>query len=140
MNFSVRLLRKENSSMAEYNKWLQKAEDDIRWTQHSLEGAIWYGACFSAQQSAEKSLKAYLRFRSKPLRKIHDLAALIEDCIRIDPSFESLRTQATTLTLYYITTRYPMYEDFAAITETQARQALADARSIFEFVRDRVTP
>ena len=57
--------------MEEYKQWLNKAEDDLLWTKNSLNGKIWYGACFSAQQAAEKALKGYLISYEKPLRKIH---------------------------------------------------------------------
>ncbi len=121
MPFFVTFLGMEHSFMADYNLWLQKAEDDLRWTNHNLEGCIWYGASFTAQQAAEKALKAYLLFCGGPLRKIHDLVTLVDDCIGLDPSFESMRESASTLTAYYITTRYPIYEDLSAITEKQAR-------------------
>ncbi|MCL5429363.1 MAG: HEPN domain-containing protein [Chloroflexi bacterium] len=38
-------------------RWLARAEDDLDWTQASLKEGIYYSACFSAQQAAEKALK-----------------------------------------------------------------------------------
>jgi len=54
-------------------KWLVNAEDDIRWCEASLTGGVWHGACFSAQQSVEKALKAFLLSQGKTIHKIHDL-------------------------------------------------------------------
>jgi len=67
--------------MDEYKLWLQKAKEDLLWTANSLEGKIFYGACFTAHQATEKALKSFLLFHKKPLRKVHDLRALLEDCI-----------------------------------------------------------
>lgn len=55
--------------MEEYRLWLKKARNDLRWTKHNLETKEYSGACFSAQQAAEKSLKAYLLFKGKPFAK-----------------------------------------------------------------------
>ena len=41
--------------MATYKDWLIKASDDLKWTKHSIESKVWYGACFTSQQSAEKA-------------------------------------------------------------------------------------
>ena len=87
--------------------WLAKAEDDLRWTKANLNQSIYYGACFTAQQAAEKALKAYLLSRDHPARKIHDLGALVDLCVQLDASFESMREIALPLVDYYIQTRYP---------------------------------
>jgi len=124
--------------MEEFNTWLQKAQEDLKWTQHNLNGSIWYGACFTAQQVAEKSLKAYLLFHKIPLRKIHDLSALLEECIQINREFETLHSSVSTLASYYITTRYPVYEDLAQFSKDQAHSALQEATSIFSFVSKQI--
>lgn len=36
--------------MADYKSWLQIAKDDLRWTENSINGKVFYGACFSAQR------------------------------------------------------------------------------------------
>lgn len=54
---------REKYFMEEYKRWIGKAQDDLRWTKHNLNGAVYYGACFTAQQSAEKAFKGYLNFK-----------------------------------------------------------------------------
>jgi len=48
----------------EYILWWRKAKEDLKWTEANIREKIYYGACFSAQQSAEKALKAFLNIRS----------------------------------------------------------------------------
>ena len=124
--------------MEEYKQWLNKAEDDLLWTKNSLNGKIWYGACFSAQQAAEKALKGYLISYEKPLRKIHDLRALLEDCILIDKDFKSIRKDSISLNSYYVVTRYPAYEEIDKYTQEQAHEAYEHAVKVVEFVKSKL--
>lgn len=40
--------------------WFAQAEEDLLWAEASLREEVWRGACFAAQQAAEKALKAFL--------------------------------------------------------------------------------
>jgi len=40
--------------MEEYKDWIKKAKDDLNWTKHNIESKIYYGACFTSQQAAER--------------------------------------------------------------------------------------
>ena len=124
--------------MEEYKLWLQKAKEDLLWTVNSLEGKIFYGACFTAHQAAEKALKSFLLFRKKPLHKIHDLRALLENCIKIDKDFETLRESIITISPYYIETRYPIYEELASFNEKEAMEAYGLAGQVIEFVEKKI--
>ena len=64
-------------------------------------------ACFLAQQSAEKALKAYLFSRGAEEVWGHSVAELCKDAQTFDPSFNQLDTKAGPLDKYYIPTRYP---------------------------------
>ncbi|HNR29804.1 MAG TPA: HEPN domain-containing protein [Candidatus Hydrogenedentes bacterium] len=61
--------------------WIQKAEADY-WTvereSHARKNPNYDGACFHAQQCAEKYLKAMLHEMGVTLPKTHDLAALLD--------------------------------------------------------------
>ena len=124
--------------MEEYKDWVKKAKDDLNWTKHNFESKIYCGACFTAQQAAEKVLKGYLIFSGKPLRKIHDLAALIDDCIKINKEFNLLRKEAKILYSYYIESRYPDLGIFSKITEVQAKEAFKSAEKIIKFVEEKI--
>lgn len=127
----------DNKSIAQ--SWLEQAADDLRWCQSGVDGEVWHGACFSAQQVAEKSLKAFLFAHGKSAKKIHDLGALLEICRQIDSEFESLREIVLPLTDYYLQTRYPDIGDFMDYTEEKARKALDQATSIHHFVTKRLS-
>lgn len=86
----------------------------------------------------EKALKAYLFFCKKPLRRIHDLGALLEECIQQDESFESLRNVVLPLVDYYVQTRYPDVADFLEYTKETATLAQENAAKIVSFVSDRI--
>lgn len=119
-------------------KWLEKAKDDLRWTEANIKQKIWYGACFMAHQAVEKVLKAYLLRHGKTIRKIHDLSALLEACIQLDLEFESLREGVLPIVDYYIQTRYPDAGDFIDYTEESATSAFESSKRIVEFVEGKL--
>lgn len=124
--------------METYKVWIKIAKDDLNWTKHNIKSKIYYGACFTAQQSAEKMLKSFLIFSGKPLRKIHDLAALVDDCIKIDKTFAILRKEAKILYSYYIESRYPDLGIFSTVTEAQAKEAFKSAEKIVIFIEKKL--
>ncbi|MDO8570850.1 MAG: HEPN domain-containing protein [Candidatus Daviesbacteria bacterium] len=105
---------------------------------NSLEGKIWYGACFTSQQAVEKALKAYLISQEKDIKKIHDLRALLEECIKSDQSFESLRNECVALNTYYIPSRYPDLSEFIHFTKEKSEEAYKFAKEITSFVKDKI--
>lgn len=124
---------------ATYKQWLNLALDDLSWTKANLKEKIWYGACFTAQQAGEKALKAYLINQDKNVKKIHDLGALLEECVKIDGNFEDLKLECITLTDYYAPTRYPDIAQFINFTEEKAKEAYLLADKIVEFVKNKLT-
>jgi HEPN domain-containing protein len=118
--------------------WFTKAEDDLRWTESNLREAVYYGACFTAQQAVEKALKAYLLSQGKILRKIHTIDAILEECIACDASFESLHETILPLVDYYIQTRYPDASDFISYTKEKAEDAYARAKETLLFVKSKL--
>lgn len=119
-------------------KWIDKAREDLRWTESNLRGEIWHGACFTAQQAAEKALKAYILSRGREHKKIHSLVALLEDCKKFDVSFENIREKCATLTVYYAPVRYPDIAEFSDITNEKAQEAYQFAKEVVEFVEKKL--
>ena len=119
--------------------WLEKAKDDLAWTRANIREKIWSGACFTAQQAAEKSLKAYLLSKGKLVRKIHDLGSLLEICRKLDSGFEQLREACATLTDYYASTRYPDVSEFMEFSRRKAQEALNFAESIVNFAEMKIS-
>ncbi|MEK7111049.1 MAG: HEPN domain-containing protein [Patescibacteria group bacterium] len=123
-----------NNQLNNWKNWLEKAKDDLRWISASLKDNIYYGACFAAQQASEKAIKAYLLFKGKTPRRIHDLSALLEDCIELEKDFKQLIDQAATLSGYYVEARYPDVGDFMGYSKEQGNEALQFAETIVSFI------
>lgn len=119
-------------------KWLEYARNDLLWAEGNIREEIWYGACFAAQQAAEKALKAYLEFKEKKVPKIHDLIALVDLCTRYDDTFGQFREECLELTTHYFTTRYPDLMNFVGFTEEKAREAHESAKKIVDFVEEKL--
>lgn len=119
-------------------KWIGYATNDLSWTKSNLNEQVWYGACFTAQQAAEKALKAYLISKGKVIKKIHDLRVLLEKCRNIDPEFEDLREQCNTLNAFYTPARYPDIGEYVDFTEEKAQESYQFAKEIVKFVTEKL--
>lgn len=124
--------------MEEYKLWIEKARDDLRWTKHNLDTKEYSGACFSAQQTTEKALKAYLLYKGKSLQKTHDVVMLLKDCMLLDGSFNELRNVVKTLFPYYATTRYPFGGELFTFDKGTADEAYLAASKIAKFVEEKL--
>ena len=67
--------------------WLRKAASDMVTLEAALGAGAFDGACFHAQQGAEKYLKGFLAFHDRPFPFTHNLGDLTELCAGIDPLF-----------------------------------------------------
>ncbi len=65
------------------------------------------GACFHAQQCAEKYLKARLCEADIAFSKIHDLVALLELVLDVEPEWESFHEELAFLSHFAVAFRYP---------------------------------
>jgi HEPN domain-containing protein len=95
--------------LAEVRRWLTKARHDWSaakkiFTPDCQETDV---AAFHCQQAVEKMLKAYLVSRGVEFEKIHDLRRLLDYCVGVDQTFDSLRDAVEPLTLYAVAFRYP---------------------------------
>jgi HEPN domain-containing protein len=107
--------------------WLRKATSDVVTLEAALRAGALDGACFHAQQAAEKCLKSFLAFHDRPFPYTHNLGDLTELCASIDDSFHWLTPMASDLTPYAVRPRYDW--DFWPALET-AEQARASALNI----------
>ncbi|MBI3103745.1 HEPN domain-containing protein [Candidatus Daviesbacteria bacterium] len=115
--------------------WLKLAEEDLKWAKASFEDKIFRGACFAAQQAAEKSLKAYLVSKDIVTPKIHDLVALNQKCIKQVKEFEHLEEACNILSPYYLSTRYPDVAQFEEYSEIQTKDVIEQAEKVVSFVK-----
>ena len=122
----------------EYLLWWQKALDDLKWTEANIREKIYYGACFTAQQSTEKALKAYLIFKKGRFGKIHDLVSLLGYCSRINRNFISFRKDVAKISHYYVQSRYPDIGDLNPFSGADAQEAFEIASEMIEFIRKQI--
>ena len=118
--------------VAETREWILRASRDLAAAEHDLTAAPPFFAdiTFHAQQAAEKSVKAFLAWHSRPFRKTHNLEELGEQCVVIEPSLRVAIERAIPLTDYAWKFRYPGEPD--SPDPEEAERALAVARELFE--------
>jgi len=116
-------------------QWLRKAERDLASARRLLDGEPPFldTAVYHCQQAAEKALKGFLASRDRPVRKVHDLVLLLDECICLAPSLELLSDEAAILTPYGTAFRYP--GDMNEPEMGDASEAVAAARRVIEHIR-----
>jgi len=91
-------------------EWVAKAEGDFAMMERECqvtENPNYDGICFHAQQCAEKYLKARLCEVDITFSKIHDLVALLDQVLEVEPTWESFREDLAYLSDFAVTFRYP---------------------------------
>src|SRR5262245_61301153 len=91
-------------------EWIDKAEGDFATTRREIrvrKAPNYDAVCFHAQQCVEKYLKARLQEAEIPFGRTHDLAALLNLLLPLEPSWEPLRLSLRTLTTFAVGVRYP---------------------------------
>ncbi len=119
-------------------EWLDKAEADLRPAEWELlaDPPNYDASAFHAQQSAEKNLKARLVEAEVAFPKTHDLAAILDLLMPLEPTWNRLRRDLDALTSLGIEVRYPgMKADLE-----DAEQAIRTATELNELVRAALEP
>ena len=116
--------------------WLAQAKRDLNHAVHACEDEDFEWSCFSAQQGAEKAVKAvflYLHGESWG-HSVFALLKALSDKIEVS---ERLIEAAKNLDKHYIPTRYPNGFDSGTpgdyYTQKDAEEAIKNAREIIEF-------
>ena len=120
------------------SEWLQIAYDDYDSAKFLYDNKIPKPLeiiCYHCQQSAEKSLKAYLCANDVDIPKTHEVKRLCNQCAEIDNSFTVLFDDCEELEVYATETRYPLRIE---IDDTHATRALQQALSIYELVANKI--
>ena len=109
-------------------EWAGKAEGDFAMLQRECRARRdpnYDGACFHAQQCAEKYLKALLCQAGIKFAKIHDLRALLDQALVIEPGWEAFREDLAYLSQFATAYRYPG----EAADQAAAKDALRRCRA-----------
>jgi HEPN domain-containing protein len=117
-------------NLTEAQRWLKQARHDRDAARLNRDHGFHEHACFLAQQSAEKALKAFLYARGQGPVIGHSTFSLARECASHDTVFATLQDACRRLDQLYIPTRYPnglpdnIPHDFYDVR--LADQALAD--------------
>jgi HEPN domain-containing protein len=112
-------------------EWIAKAEGDFAIMERESrvrKCPNYDGICFHAQQCAEKYLKARLCEADISFGKIHDLVALLEQIIEVEPEWETFRENLAYLSDFAVAFRYP--------GESADRESALDAQRRCRTFRD----
>jgi len=118
-------------------EWAQKAEGDFEVMERLARvrrQAVYDGVCFHAQQCAEKYLKARLQEAGQPFSKTHDLIALLDAVLQIEPLLEPLRPALRVLNRYALAFRYPG----ESASREEAREAVTCCRKVRQALREAI--
>jgi len=115
-------------------EWVEKAENDFNSAKRLARARKmpdFDGACFHAQQCAEKYMKARLQEAAIVFPKTHDLVILLNLVLSIEPTWGVWRTRLDLLSKAAVEIRYPG----RTATKSDARDAIATCRSLRELAR-----
>jgi HEPN domain-containing protein len=119
-----------------HRDWLRQSEADLSAAGDSIASAHYEWACFLAQQSAEKAVKALYAKRGAEAWG-HTITPLLGGIAENSAVSEELIDCAKILDKHYIPTRYPNGLDSGApadfYTLQEAETACGCARKIFDF-------
>ncbi len=104
-------------------EWVGKAEGDfaiVLRESRARTNPSFDGICFHAQQCAEKYLTAWLCEAGIEFAKVHDLTALLNHVVKVEPGWERFREDLAYLSDFAVSYRYP--------GESADKAAAADAR------------
>jgi HEPN domain-containing protein len=131
-------------SRAEALRWLRQAENDLSFARVALREGFFAQACFVAQQTGEKALKAIAYDHGERVVLGHSLVELLDRLCQRAPVLGELRELAGQLDQYYVPTRYPNglpggvpYEAFG---RSQAEGAVAGAARFVAAARAAIAP
>lgn len=117
-----------------YYDWLYHAHGDLESANRlKAEPQCYLSAAFHCQQCVEKSLKAFVLFRSGRLLDGHNLTWLCRQAVKLDKGFSQWLDESAYLNHYYIETRYPA--DIALVLSGEdIDRACAMAGEVFAFI------
>jgi HEPN domain-containing protein len=132
------------SPVEEGRRWLEQAEEDLKWADDLSRRGGYHIACFLAQQVGEKALKAFLYAQGEEVVLGHSVERLGSEAARREPRFEENRGRWAILDGFYIPTRYPnsLPDSIPArvYTQSAAQEAVVLAGEIVALVRALLLP
>ena len=116
-------------------EWIHIAEMDLKRVDRLLAINDPGAAGFYLQQALEKFLKAYLLSKGWKLKKIHDLAILVQDAAVFNPDLSKYEGVLQRVSGFYFGERYPPFESFQ-LTEADVCNALSEVHDLIDIIRN----
>jgi HEPN domain-containing protein len=127
----------------EGRRWLEQAEEDLKWSADLANRGGYHIACFLAQQVGEKALKAFLYAKGEELVIGHSVERLCTTAAGFDKEFAEKVKKWSILDGYYVATRYPngLPDSIPArvYTEQAATDAVSIAGEVVDFVKHKIS-
>src|SRR5438132_5690162 len=102
----MRSSTKEQWRMSGAARWAAFAAEDLAMAQAAQGLRLWNQVCLHAQQTAAKSLKAFLAERHRPIPMVHHLAELLALCAEADQDLSRFEDRCYTLYQYLVLVTY----------------------------------
>ena len=127
------------------NEWIKYADESLNAGKQLFKNnpdEFKTTVCFLMQQGVEKYLKAYLVFNDIEINeanknKIHNIGKLINDCEKIDPSFDNLfKINPEILSNYAVNSRYPFLSK--TVTLEDEKTAVSIAEKVKTFINEKI--
>jgi HEPN domain-containing protein len=119
--------------------WLDEAKGDLEHARNDVRGGFYNWACFSAQQAAEKAIKAVFQ-RMGAEAWGHSVVDLLMELSKKHDVPEKLSDEALELDKAYIPTRYPNAHPSGSprsrYTKEEARRLIGYGERIVKFCSD----
>lgn len=116
--------------------WIAQARRDFEHAQNDVASGFFEWACFSAQQAAEKAIKAVFQKMGADAWG-HSVADLITELGKLHPTPQAIGESALALDKAYIPSRYPdahpSGSPYSRYTRTEAERMVTDAEEVLRF-------
>lgn len=130
------------SPLEEGRRWLDQAEEDLRWAGDLAGRGGYHIACFLAQQVGEKAVKGFLYAQGQEIVLGHSIGRLCHTASQIEPEFGDRVKRWAILDGHYVPTRYPNSLPDSIPARVYTREAAADAvhlaGEIVQYVRQKL--
>ena len=115
-------------------EWLRRARSNLARSAQEPIGpeVLLEDMCFDAQQAAEKALKALIVLKGRQVPRTHAIAELITRLVEVNFDVPGGVQEASALTDYAVSSRYPGTSE-PVLTEDH-QNAVALARAVVEWV------
>lgn len=116
----------------EVERWIDKAEGDLRTAKYNLDGDMLDAAIFYSQQSAEKAFKALLIKNTNSFPWIHDLKKLAE----LVDAPENIIELCSKVNPVYIVSRYPNVD--GEYSKEDVEEIVRFAEEVLEWIKEKL--